>query len=114
MGSQHGHARRDDDVRRRVHGHACSRLPQSCNRKGLVMADLSVADVLENAASLLEPEGVWNCKHCAATAIWSGAGHFFGVKETRPAQIAFATHVGINQSELPYSIYRWSDAPERT
>lgn len=77
-------------------------------------AGLEVADVLERAAEKLSEPGVWGCKHCAATAIWAGYGKFLGSSETLPAQKVFANYLGIDAGDVPYSIYRWNDASERT
>lgn len=78
------------------------------------MTDLSVAEVLDRAADLIEPEGIWGCKHCAATAIWKAMGQSIGSEITKPVQRFFASFAELDPSRIPYSIYTWNDAPHRT
>lgn len=90
--------------------------------------NLSVADVLERAADLIEPEGAWTqgCGSrddsganlddaepgeggpavcfCAAEAIWRVNALYYGIN---PAHQFMMRFVG---GEIP----KWNDAPERT
>lgn len=82
------------------------------------MSELSVADVLDRAADLIEPEGAWNngsgplgC-HCAWTAIVEAAGKHAGdADEQVPGVLFFAKTIGGIRSG---SIWNWNDAPGRT
>jgi hypothetical protein len=75
---------------------------------------LSVADVLERAADLIEPEGAWTQGDyvgpngrcwCVLGAI-KRAGHFHN--DINPAALALKDVVGKTW------LHEWNDAPERT
>jgi hypothetical protein len=94
-----------------------------------VSAPLTVADVLERAADLIEPEGAWTqgayarsvynrpignisratC-FCALGAMNVAAGASAVNQDQPEPHIAFANAVGIKD----YLIATWNDAPERT
>ncbi|UIJ43764.1 hypothetical protein LZK98_11745 [Sphingomonas cannabina] len=82
------------------------------------MSALSVADVLERAADLIEPEGKWTQKNggvrgvcwCASTAI--GAAHPDGI--ALDAQRFFANLISPGGGLAIVRIWCWNDAPERT
>ena len=73
-----------------------------------------IADILDKAADLIEPEGAWSgfvCDgpNCAATAIDDVAQTY---RASRPALVYFAKFLG--SSNILGGIWKWNDAPERT
>lgn len=78
----------------------------------------SIADVLDKAADLIEPEGAWLGGTCTAGCYcaWSAILAVTGKKgsdadATVPGVLLFAKLVGASNS---HGIWRWNDAPERT
>lgn len=68
----------------------------------------AIAAVLNKAADTLEVPGVWNCEHCAATAIrWAADGNQLDTAAER----YFIKHIGATDR---FGIYDWNDASERT
>jgi hypothetical protein len=80
------------------------------------VSKLSVADVLERAANLIEPEGAWTKEDyvgpsgtcwCVLGAI-KRAGDF--ANDLNPAAEALRAALGVGYGGIP----DWNDAPERT
>lgn len=72
-----------------------------------------IADVLDAAADLIEPEEAWGKCHCASTAISHAAGRRDPLD--RNSQKFFARFLGLEIPTLAFrSIWAWNDAPERT
>lgn len=85
--------------------------------------NLTIADILERAADLIEPEGSWsgggarhnggNC-HCTALAVDYVAGKI-GHPDGIEARKLFAKFIGLNEGcAETFGIYRWNDDPNRT
>lgn len=80
---------------------------------GMAQTADTVADVLERAADLIEPEGAWiqgvfqsedGCSHCLHSAVMEQADDFLKMKAATQA-------LGFNYSE---EVWVWNDAPGRT
>lgn len=78
----------------------------------------TVAEILDAAAALIEPEGMWGqgvsggCRgqHCADTAIYRVANDLT-LGERDDVRRFFAKLIG---GDTHWDTFRWNDAPERT
>ena len=97
---------------RRLRTHPCSIREE----EGRLMS--KIADILDKAADLIEPEGVWSWFDlggtgdlCAYLAIGEAVGDNDRERLLYCAAAAFAKQIGVTGRE---GIWEWNDAPERT
>ena len=91
-------------------------------RDQMAMAALTVADVLNRAADLIEPEGAWMQDNytrnlqsfCPLGAIAHVAGVGCTHASQHPASFALSRYLDPSDPSPGRVVARWNDAPERT